>query len=247
MKKIIFLSIGLILLAVISCSAYQLWDINQSTVQETQLHNRLMQYRLMPMPLISDDSVSESSAITNPAHTEPAPHINQSIVDLQVSYPDTVGWLTVPNTRIDYPFVQGVDNDNYLQFDLDQKWSAAGTVFMDFRNNRGLSDFNTIIYGHHMQSGSMFGTLQSFNDQAFFDANRTGTIFLSDRTYEIEFMTFAVIRPNDAVIYNPWITTDADKTAFLDYVSTTARHWRDIGLRYTGRLYGVLFRQRKVR
>ena len=63
----------------------------------------------------------------------------------------------------------------------------TGTIFMDYRNHRDFSDFNTVIYGHHIKNGSMFGTLQKFNDQSFFDDNKTGTIFLADKTYPKEF------------------------------------------------------------
>jgi len=81
-----------------------------------------------------------------------------------------------------------------------------------------------------MRNGSMFGTLQQFNSQSFFDDNRTGTIFLAGATYEIEFIAFAVIQPNDAVIYNPNITTEAGKNAFLDHVRSVARYERDVGV-----------------
>ena len=228
MKKVLFLSIVLVLLAVIGYSSYQLLDINRSTAQEAELHNQLMQYRPAPQFLIS---VSPLDEFSDESYTEAdlVLRVNQSIVDLQASHPDAVGWLTIPNTRVDYPFVQGVDNKQYLHLDLNQNQSAAGTIFMDFRNNSDFSDFNTIIYGHHMRSGSMFAALQEFDKQAFFEANRTGTIFLANATYEIEFFAFAVIQPNDAMIYNPAITTDTDRIAFLDYINTTARHWRDIG------------------
>jgi len=244
MKKAIFLSLALTLLAVISYSGYQLWIINQNTVQEAEVHRWLMQYH----PLVFAGSSNEPAvrALTE-FPSEPAvmaaeeaalvPQIvNQSIVDLQAARPDVTGWLTIPHTRIDYPFVQSGDNAQYLHLDLNDRRSAAGTIFMDFRNSRELTDFNTIIYGHHMRNGSMFGTLQLFNSQSFFDDNRTGTIFLVGATYEIEFIAFAVIQPNDAVIYNPNITTEADKHTFLDHVRSVARYDRDVDVTADDRL-----------
>ena len=206
---------ALALLTLMLYSGHQLWGIHQNNVQEAQMHRALMQYR----PLVGAD-----------LDEIPMRDVNQSIVDLQILHPDTVGWLSVPNTKIDYPFVQGEDNAEYLHLDLDGEWSAAGTLFMDAQNNRDFSDFNTIIYGHHMQNGSMFGTLQHFNDQTFFAENPTGIIVLSDTVYQIQWMAFAVIRPDDAIIYNPTIETDKDKLIFLEHVSDVARHYRDLGV-----------------
>lgn len=177
------------------------------------MHRTLMQYRPTVHASVGDISMR---------------HVNQSIADLQQSYPDAVGWLHVPNTKIDYPFVQAEDNAAYLHLDLDGAWSAAGTLFMDARNESDFSDFNTIIYGHHMQNGSMFGTLQHFNDQTFFAENPTGTVVLLDTVYQVQWMAFAVTQPDDTIIYNPQIETNADRLIFLEHVRNLARHYRDL-------------------
>jgi len=210
----------IVLVTVIGYSAYQLLTIHHNYAQEVEMHSRLLQYR----PTLQTSMLQLSTSST--AHIEI--DLNQNLVDLQASYPDVVGWLRVPNTQIDHPFAQSNDNDFYLHTDLGQNRSQAGALFMDYRNNKDFSDFNTIIFGHNMRNGSMFGTLQNFNNQNFFDANKTGAIFLSNKIYEIQFMAFAVIAPNDAMIYNPNIITEADKTNFLDYVKNTARYYRDI-------------------
>ncbi|MCL2408003.1 MAG: class B sortase [Oscillospiraceae bacterium] len=225
--RIILLGIAVVLLAVIGYSGYQLRVISRNNAQESEIREWVMQYHPMSRAANPADLPAESYG---------SPKINQSIVDLQAALPNVVGWLIIPNTGVDYPFVQGADNDQYLHSDLNQRRSAAGTLFMDFRNSREFSDFNTIIYGHHMRSGSKFGSLQSFDNRAFFEANRSGTIFLSDKTYEIEFMAFAVIQPDDAMIYNPMIMTDTDKIAFLDHVESIARHYRDIGITLNDRI-----------
>ena len=229
----------LILFAVIGYSGHQLWDIHSSQAQESDLHNRLMQYHPLSQSSTSIESFADDTSTlqtddvsalqTNNASSSQV-IVNPSIVALQTNHSDVVGWLTVPNTEIDYPFVQGADNNYYLHLDLDQRQSAAGTLFMDFRNNKDFSDFNTIIYGHHMRSGSMFGTLRLFDNPNFFDSNRSATIFLANQTYEIEIMAFAVIKPNDAIIYNPIISTDTEKLAFINHVESVARYSRDIGI-----------------
>jgi len=226
-----------VLLSVIGYSSYRLASINRSTSQEAELHNRLIQYRTAPQQLASDtqsgDSIFELSMSTE---IEPVPFVDQSILNLQADFPDVVGWIEIPNTRVYYPFAQGNDNDHYLYYDLEQNRSAAGTIFMDYRNSGELIDFNTIIHGHHMRSGSMFATLQKFNNQTFFDNNDSATIYLLNATYKIEFMAFAVIQPDDMIIYNPMITSATDKIEFLDYVRNVARYYRDIGVTENDRI-----------
>ena len=217
MKRVFLILTALVLMSMMAYSAYQLWNIRQHTMQEAETHKQLMEYQPHLQPSISADAPASQGG-------------NQSIVDLQRKYPDAVGWLNIPDTRIDYPFAQSENNEDYLYRDLDQNSSPAGTIFMDHRNARDFSDFNTILFGHHMKSGSMFAALQAFDNRAFFEGNRSGTIFLTDRTYAIEFIAFSVIEPGDAVIYDPTITREADKFAFLEHVKDTARYYREIQL-----------------
>ncbi|MBQ6583391.1 MAG: class B sortase, partial [Mogibacterium sp.] len=70
--------------------------------------------------------------------------------------PDVQGWLYQKDTVINYPVVQGQDNDEYLHTLVDGTWSGGGTLFVDYRNQSNFGDFNSIIYGHHMKDGSMF-------------------------------------------------------------------------------------------
>jgi len=83
-----------------------------------------------------------------------------------------VGWIHVPNTVIDYPVVQAEDNVYYLDHSFERKKSRAGTIFMDYRNDAGALERNTILYGHHMKDGSMFKALVKYLQQDFFEANR---------------------------------------------------------------------------
>lgn len=73
---------------------------------------------------------------------------------------DTKGWITVNNTRIDYPVVQASDNEYYLNRDYNQHKNSMGWIFMDYRNNIEVLNQNTIIYGHNITAGIMFGTLR---------------------------------------------------------------------------------------
>ena len=72
-----------------------------------------------------------------------------------------------PTTEISYPLVQGTDNDYYLTHTWNKNSSAVGAIFMDCRCSADFSDFNTIVYGHRMNNGSMFAALKHYKKQDF--------------------------------------------------------------------------------
>jgi sortase B len=185
-------------------SGWQVWTAYGDYRAEAEMHGAVMEYK------------------PEPADGEP---VNQSVIDLQAEYPDAVGWLTVPGTKIDYPFVQSKDNDYYLRRDLDGNHAMAGTLFMDYRCEKDFTSRNTIIYGHHMKNGSMFGTLKYFAGKEFFDANRHGAIYLPNETLALEFFAYMVVKSTDTKIYS----IEPGKN-YLDYVRQNARQVRDIGL-----------------
>lgn len=86
---------------------------------------------------------------------------------LQEVNPDVVGWVMIPDTRINYPIMQGQDNDFYLKHTWEKVRNAMGSIFLEHRCNPDFTEFNTIVYGHNMNSGAMFGDLNSFRSQRF--------------------------------------------------------------------------------
>ena len=82
---------------------------------------------------------------------------------------DVVGWINVPNTKIDYPIMQSYDNLYYLDKTINLEKNRAGSIFMDFRNSGDGQDKHTIIYGHHMRDGTMFKGLIKYENEDFFN------------------------------------------------------------------------------
>lgn len=82
---------------------------------------------------------------------------------------DITGWLFAPKQGIDYPVVQGGDNDFYLRRLFTGESNKLGSIFMDYRNQRDFSDKNTLIYGHNMRDGSMFAALTKYQDQSYYE------------------------------------------------------------------------------
>ena len=119
---------------------------------------------------------------------------------------DVVGWLYLPDTVINYPVVQGEDNSYYLKHLVDGTYNANGCLFMDYKNESNLSDDNSLIYGHHMDSGKMFASLVKYKDQRFYDAHPVIYFLTEDEVYAIEL--FAAY------------TTTADSEAYMISLST---------------------------
>ena len=84
--------------------------------------------------------------------------------------PDVIGWLFCPGTVISFPVVIGVVNTYYLTHLFDGTENSAGCLFLDSRC-QGLSGKNSAIYGHHMKNGTLFASLENYQDQAYFDAH----------------------------------------------------------------------------
>ena len=101
--------------------------------------------------------------------------------------PDFVGWLYVEALPdISYPMVHYKDNDFYLHRTFEKQDNFAGTLFMDYQNKKKLEDSNTIIYGHNMKNGTMFGQLKQFKDPETIKKSRYIWIMTADEVYKYE-------------------------------------------------------------
>lgn len=94
---------------------------------------------------------------------------------------DIVGWISVDGTKINNPILQATDNEFYLDRDFKGESSRAGSVFMDYRNDISDMSRNTVIYGHAMRTGTMFGSLKKYGDQQYADEH---SIIYVDTLYE---------------------------------------------------------------
>ena len=142
--------------------------------------------------------------------------------DMSALSEDVVAWLTVDDTNIDYPVMQGIDNSEYLNKDPFGEYSLAGSIFLDARNAPDFTDPYSLIYGHHMDYGRMFGALDEFLDREYFDAHRTATLTVGDKVYDVKF--FASLEA-DASVREIFAPTETDGA--LEYVREHATVWRE--------------------
>ena len=107
---------------------------------------------------------------------------------LQAAGPDVIGWLYCADTIINYPVLHGTDNDMYLHHLYDGSYTYSGSIFVEAANRKNFEDANTIIYGHNMRDGSMFGTLDSWQDQEYYEAHPVFWLITPEQDYKIELL-----------------------------------------------------------
>lgn len=121
--------------------------------------------------------------------------VMQSLIDaaksLNEAFPDTVGWLYIPDTSVNYPVLQGDDNDFYLHHAYDGGSLSAGSIFLDYRCESRLMNPVNVLYGHNMNNGSMFAGVLKFADSAYFDAHCYGWLATPETVYRIDFFSTA--------------------------------------------------------
>ena len=133
---------------------------------------------------------------------------------------DAVAWLTVDDTRIDYPVMQGETNSEYLNKAPNGEFSLSGSIFLDSRNDKTFSDPYSLIYGHHMEYGAMFGSLDEYKDKAFFDAHRTGLLTVTNGDeYNIGIFAACKAPATEKVIFDP---PESNNQALLEYLNKHA-------------------------
>ena len=133
---------------------------------------------------------------------------------------NAVAWLTVDDTRIDYPVMQGENNTEYLNKAPNGEFSLSGSIFLDSRNDKTFSDPYSLIYGHHMEYGAMFGSLDEYADREYFDAHKTGTLtVIKGAEYKITFFASCKAQATDKVIFDP---PESSNQALLEYLNKHA-------------------------
>ena len=100
---------------------------------------------------------------------------------------------------VDYPVVQGKDNDHYLHYTFDGKANKAGSIFLDYRNRKDFTDSKVILYGHNMKDGSMFSNLKKYQDTGFRKEQGRVLIYLLEKVLECEIVECRHVSVRDSV------------------------------------------------
>ena len=165
------------------------------------------------------------------ASDPPSPTIIAQLLTYYQQNPDTVGYIYIENTSVDYPVLYSGDNEFYLSHDFNKEASEAGAIFMDFRCD--IEDFNKtrniIIYGHRMKDGSMFKSLTNYQSKTFFYDN---PIIAFDTLYQqLEWEVFAVfIAHTDFYYIDTYFPNDEKWMRFLAECQGRSMYETDVTL-----------------
>ena len=165
-NKILEILAALFIILMLLYGAYSLWDTCQIN-RRAFISGELMKYK--------------------PAgKTDESP----SLQELQKINPDVCAWLTVDGTKIDYPVVQGTDNEYYLKHTFKKTEHVAGSIFLDKDNSPDFSNRKTILYGHNMKDGSMFQGLHKYESESYLQEHNKVYLYLP----AVETLTYTVIK-----------------------------------------------------
>jgi sortase B len=165
---------------------------------------------------------------------------NPILKELQKINPDICAWLTVDETHIDYPVVQGENNWEYLNRGVDKEFSLSGSIFLDCDNSNDFTDPFSLIYGHHMEGNVMFGELPNFLEDDYFESHSTGTLFTVEHTLFITWFACMETDAFDMMVYWPTrYQTSEPIDDLVEYLQENATQYREIGVTSSDRIVAL--------
>ena len=163
---------------------------------------------------VSDDSVSQTvNYVETPV----------DFVELKKQNPDIYAWINIPGTSVDYPVLRREDdNSYYLNHTVDEKKSIYGSIYTENYNDTDFADFNTVIYGHNMKNGTMFGTLKKYRDKAFFEQNQYINIYMPGRIMKYQIFA-AYVWDNRHILLSLDFSNEDIREAYIDMILSTRK------------------------
>lgn len=200
-NNIFYIIMLIIFLGVFIYSAYKLFGIYKEYKFGIEEYNNLESYT-------KEINLQENNELS----------INIDFESLKSINNDIVGWIYFENIDINYPIVKGIDNNYYLNNTFKKNLNSSGSIFMDYRNNSEFKDLNTIIYGHNMRNGSMFGNLRKLSDEELYRKNLYFWIITNESKYKCEIFS-VYIDESTSESYNISFENTEDYNEYLNMIT----------------------------
>lgn len=134
---------------------------------------------------------------------------------------DIVAWIYIDGTSIQYPVTKGTDNEYYLHYTFEKEKNNCGSIFMDVNNQKDFTSDNTILYGHNMKTGKMFGSLKFYKDPDYYKDHPE--IFLVTKDRILKYHIFSVYETEDTSdCYTMEFATEEDRQNYVDTCITNS-------------------------
>ena len=195
-RKIIKI-INIVLIVVFVIAVFNIGKIYYDYSKADSTYEEIQEEYVAAKEVVSTPEATQGSESQHPKMTEPP--ITIDFGALLNRNKDVIGWLYSTDTIINYPVVQGENNDQYLRKDLDGKYLVSGTLFADYRNDTLGEDANYIIYGHNMKNGTMFNVLAEYKQQSYYDQHPIMYYLTPDGNYKLELFAGLVVKRDDKI------------------------------------------------
>jgi len=173
---------------------------------------------------------------TAPPTEPPAPTLPlMDFSELAAQAPDVIGRLVIEGIGLDYPVVQGKDNSYYLAHTAERKADKRGALFLDYRMDPAFTGFKSIIYGHYVKGGAMFGRLKELRRQETFDEVTEGMLYTPERTWRLEIFASA-LTPSVSEFYHYVFLSRSSREKHLETLRGLSLCYRDIGVTAADRI-----------
>lgn len=196
-------------------SGSYVWDSHKSDQFTAELQAMVMQQTDETMELQMDPGEADGGIAAEEV-VEPVNIPEQmDFTPLQQISGDVKAWIFSPNTRINNVIAQGQDNEYYLHRLLNGTEAKAGTLFLDYHNQGDFSDWNTIVYGHHMKNGSMFASLVNYQSQDYYEEHPVMYLYLPGYRYRLDLIAGYTTGTEDRIYTIPG--TSVEKQQLAEY------------------------------
>ena len=219
MTRIVKSILLIVCVVVFIFSVYKIYQIIMEDKKSDDLNNELKNY-------VSYDNTHNKDISNNKNSVDNKGILSINFDELKKTNKDIIGWIYSKNEKINYPVVQSTDNNYYLRRLVNGEYNRAGTIFMDYKNNKDLNDKVTIIFGHNMKNDTMFGTLPNYENQKYYDENKNLYYFTPEKRYRIELFSSFTINSESSIYKKTEFTNDEleefkEKSDFKNDVNIT--------------------------
>ncbi len=226
-RKIVFL-VSIVALVISSC-----WLINDYLIQPYLISKQNSEIS----SLIDDGEDVDAQAVVEKLDNLNEEEKTVTFESLKKSNKDFKAWLVVPGANISLPVVQTTDNSKYLNTGFNGKWISGGTAFIDSQNKSAFSDMNTVIYGHNMRDGSMFGSIKNYKSIKTYKDNPLIHVYTENENYVYKiysvFLSNAVASEDNGYVFGYTfknLSTDENFISFMEEIKK--RSYYDTGVDY---------------
>lgn len=216
---IILTLVLIVAIAVFCYAAYNLYHIYTEYKKGSDEYNAIAQMAVSERdPDAQEEGTGDGDSTDEESGSSLIAPMKIDFDSLRSVNTDVIGWIYVPALdNVSYPVVKGEDNSYYLHLTYERNYNFAGTIFIDCENSGDFSDCNTIVYGHNMKNGSMFGQLKKFSqDEETYKKSKYFWIFTPDKDLRYEIISAYVT----AVDSDTYTLFKGPGQEFVDYMNT---------------------------